>query len=67
MIRRLSLWLSWLLASAAGGATIGALSAPTEFFWYLFMVGFVVGVAQWLVLRRHTQHAGWWILARAIG
>lgn len=26
----------------------------------------VLGVAQWLVLRRHTQYAGWWVLASAI-
>lgn len=67
MIRRLSLWLSWLLASTAGGAFIGAMAAPTDFFWFLVMTGLVVGVAQWLVLRRYLPGAGWWILASALG
>lgn len=67
MLRHLSLWLSWCLASATGGAVIGALSAPTDFFWYLIMTGFVVGVAQWLVLRRYLPYAGWWILVSAFG
>lgn len=31
------------------------------------MTGFVVGVAQWLVLRRYLPYAGWWILASALG
>lgn len=67
MIRRLSLWLSWLLASAAGGAFIGSMAAPTDFFWFLVMTGLVIGVAQWLVLRRYLPGAGWWILASAFG
>jgi uncharacterized membrane protein len=28
--------------------------------------GTVVGVLQWLVLRRWVSHAGWWILASSI-
>lgn len=46
---------------------IGALSAPTEFFWHIFMTGFAVGVAQWLVLRHYLSYAGWWILASGFG
>ena len=25
-----------------------------------------IGVPQWLVLRRHLRHAGWWVLANAL-
>lgn len=67
LTKYLTLWLLWLLATASGGSLIGALSAPTDFFWYLFMTGFVVGVAQWLVLRRYLPYAGWWILASGFG
>jgi hypothetical protein len=63
----MSLWLWWMLVTAAGGTVIGALSAPTDFFWYIIMTGLVVGVAQWLVLRRYISHSGWWVLASAIG
>jgi hypothetical protein len=27
----------------------------------------VVGIAQWLVLRSHIDHARWWVLASAVG
>jgi hypothetical protein len=30
-------------------------------------IGASLGVAQWLVLRRHVPEASWWILASAIG
>ncbi len=65
--KRLFLWLWWILVTTAGGTIIGALSAPTDFFWYIFMTGLVVGAAQWLVLRRYMQHAGWWVVASAFG
>jgi hypothetical protein len=32
----------------------------------LFVLWGVVGAAQWLVLRRHFRHAGWWVLASAV-
>lgn len=31
------------------------------------VVGAVVGFAQWRLLRREVAHAGWWILASAVG
>ncbi|MGI8916531.1 MAG: hypothetical protein ACR2JY_22625 [Chloroflexota bacterium] len=31
------------------------------------VVGTVVGFAQWRLLRREVAHAGWWILASAVG
>ncbi len=66
LARHLTLWLSWVLATAAGGAAIGTvvvLTGSNEIFWYLLLTGFAIGVAQWLVLRRYLQGAGWWILA----
>jgi hypothetical protein len=29
--------------------------------------GIVLGCSQWLVLRQHLRHAGWWILATFVG
>ncbi len=31
------------------------------------VIGLIVGIAQWLYLRRHLQQAGWWVLASVIG
>jgi hypothetical protein len=33
----------------------------------LMLVGGFLGIAQWLVLRRHLPNAGWWIPANMIG
>lgn len=66
LTRDLILWLSWLLATTFGGAAIGTLVVLTgsnEIFVYLVFTGFVIGVAQWLVLRRYLRGAGWWIPA----
>lgn len=63
----LFLWLSWMLMTGAGGTVVGALSGNADFFWFLFMSGLIVGVAQWVVLRYYIPHAGWWVLASAFG
>jgi hypothetical protein len=31
-----------------------------------FALGSILGVPQWLVLRRHLPKAGWWVLANAL-
>jgi hypothetical protein len=31
-----------------------------------FVLGAILGVPQWLVLRRHLPRAGWWVLANAL-
>lgn len=31
------------------------------------LLGLGLGVAQWLLLRRHVKQAGWWIVASALG
>jgi hypothetical protein len=33
----------------------------------LFALWGIIGAAQWLVLRRRIRHAGWWVLASAVG
>lgn len=62
------LWLWWTLVSASSGAIVGALEAGGfEFFATLVLTGFVVGIAQWWVLRGYIQSAIWWVLASALG
>ncbi|MGB3651454.1 MAG: hypothetical protein WBA41_09615 [Rivularia sp. (in: cyanobacteria)] len=61
------LWLFWILATGAGGAFIGYVAAPTDFFWELIASGFVIGIAQWLVLRSYIKSAVWWIPLSGFG
>jgi len=42
---------STLLVGSIGGAALGA----------------SLGIAQWLVLRRHIRSAGWWVVASTVG
>jgi len=74
-----SLWLAWLLACSLGGA-LGAGVAdlivtllensttltPPEYMLYA-IIGVVIALAQWMVLRRRIPRAGWWILASLAG
>jgi hypothetical protein len=80
--KRVSAYYWWALASAIGwavgfwvyqdfmlpflfddGAFFGLSSVIANF----LMVGLMVGVAQWLLLRRWCRRAGWWILASSLG
>ncbi len=36
-------------------------------FWHLAVFGGLVGVLQWLLLRRRVQKAAWWLLASMFG
>jgi hypothetical protein len=56
-----------------GADTGGAASAPmSDLMVYAlaavmgFVLGLILGVPQWLVLRRHLPKAGWWVLANAV-
>jgi hypothetical protein len=53
-------WIGGLLVGevfvAAGAALVGLVLGG-------LLVGLVVGVAQWFVLKPHFNRAGWWILA----
>ena len=67
----------WVLASAVGWGVGGqylegldqwALNDLGEGCILAFaIVGAGVGMMQWLVLRRRTPQAGWWVLASAVG
>ena len=62
------LWLWWTLASALGGATVGALEeGGFQFFATLVLTGPVIGVVQWLVIRRYIRAVGWWVVASTVG
>jgi len=61
----------WILASAVGwtaGWAITLAAVPNDFSLLAGVVlGAAVGVAQWLVLRREVQWAGWWIAISTLG
>ena len=62
------LWLWWTLANALGGALVGALEeGGFQFFATLVLTGPVIGVAQWLVLRRYIRATGWWVVVSSVG
>lgn len=63
----MQLWLIWLLATGVGGAYIGYMAAPGDFFWELIGSGFVIGISQWVILRRYINSAIWWIPASGFG
>jgi hypothetical protein len=56
--------VAWIAEATLGGTTMRgaeALVVPCSLY------GASIGFAQWLCLRRHASHAGWWILASALG
>jgi uncharacterized membrane protein YoaK (UPF0700 family) len=60
--------VAWIAKATLGGDLVAttmrgavALVVPCSLY------GASIGFAQWLFLRRHTSHAGWWILASALG
>ena len=72
-------WLQWVLASTVG-VFVGILGCGFMVFvlnrydvpggpvgpgLFGIVFGIVVGVLQWLVLRRRVSGAGWWVLASA--
>lgn len=74
----LDFWLLWVLATVVGVSVYSGLSAipdrlaegqmePLGSIAFAAVVGALLGIAQWPVLRRHVKPAGWWIAASAIG
>jgi hypothetical protein len=66
----------WVLASAVGLAApflvadlmrLFGRPVPYSLSVYVGLGGATAGLAQWRVLRRHLQRAGWWLLAAPIG
>jgi hypothetical protein len=58
-----TLWIEWVGATAIGWLMGGLLLPELA----LFLVGLVMGILQWVVLRQYLRRAGWWILASAVG
>jgi hypothetical protein len=61
----------WVLATAVGvGVThaIGdAAPSPVTYAMLAVLAGAVVGILQWVVLRRLVKRAGWWVIASIVG
>jgi hypothetical protein len=76
-----TLWEWWVLATVTSGligmGIIAIASAVSSHFGTINTVsllhvvgaleGIVLGLTQWLVLRRYIKHVGWWIIATGIG
>ena len=54
----------WVLATALGCGVLGIGVTINGFVWLL--AGAVIGTAQWFVLRRSVQRAGWWVTANIV-
>jgi hypothetical protein len=64
----LFLWLAWALAGLVGGAVGWVVNLPGGWAVNWALVGTLVGVGQWLALRRRVPLAvWWWVLAGAAG
>ncbi len=64
----------WVLASLGAAAVVGivvfgvgVVNADVGWLAGVSVFGTVVGVLQWLVLRRRVPRAGWWVLASTVG
>ena len=63
----------WVLASLGAAASFGVVVfgvgvVNADLGWVGGgYIGTVVGVLQWLVLRRQVPRAGWWVLASTVG
>jgi hypothetical protein len=67
------LWLQWLAATAIGWAAGEAMASfvPEDTILlgtvHAAVLGLALGTMQWLILRRHIEMAGRWVLATLIG
>jgi hypothetical protein len=71
LYRRLPRAWRWVVATALAwieGATLLLLAVPAELRPWLagLIIGPIVGLAQWLILRREVHWAGWWIVISTI-
>src|SRR5436305_15240701 len=70
---RWTLWLQWLVATAIGWAAGEAVASfvPEDTILlgtvHSAVIGLVLGTMQWLILRRHIDMAGQWVLVTLIG
>jgi predicted branched-subunit amino acid permease len=68
--RRFKKAWQWILATTAGyalGSLISNAAIPQGMdFLAALLIGLTTGSAQWLILRREVQWAGWWIVINII-
>ena len=75
-------WAWWVLASTVGAAVglilsyawlrvavvaFGANEDRIAMNVFVPLMAICIGIAQWLVMRRHTRRAGWWLVASIAG
>ncbi len=68
LVHRIPKAWRWILASTGGwlvGVAMVLVAAGTGVFAGL-LIGTITGAAQWLLLRREIQWAGWWIAISAL-
>jgi len=64
----------WVVASALGfaafmgtPATVATENPAMAGIMGAIALGFVGGIPQWIILRRHVERAGWWLVATLFG
>ena len=60
----------WILVSSVGACialVISGVVVSGNVYLYFALEGAVLGLMQWLVLRRQLTSAGWWVVASTIG
>ena len=75
LLRRYLPRMGWWVLATTGGWLLGALlisgwrnfGTSFDLDLALIMLGFSIGVGQWLLLRRRLPRAGWWIGANVVG
>jgi hypothetical protein len=73
MVGRRSQWVLATALALAAPFLVGDVShlsgrpVPFNLAAYVVVGGIVVGLVQWLLLRRATPHATWWLVATPIG
>jgi len=79
LLRRFLPRMGWWVLATFAGWLLGFLliALPSRLRWIdpplmnldliLIIMGFAIGVTQWLVLRRTLTRAGWWIVANILG
>lgn len=58
--------ISWVLLSALGGAALYTIEANVGIWVQPVVTGVVIGLLQWLILRRHLSRAFSWVLVTAV-
>ncbi len=59
--------LVWWIFGCAVGGFIGGLGYVAQFTGELILFGGLLGLAQWVVLRRYLRRAGFWVVASFFG